>query len=166
MPNNTIRIAGIVNNSIVDGSGLRYVIFVQGCKHNCPGCHNPQTHDPDGGYDYSIDDVKEYLANDHLLSGITLSGGEPFLQTEKCAEIARYAKELGLNVWVYSGFTYENLLKDVNKIALLQYCDALVDGRFVLEEKDESLIFKGSRNQRIIDVQKSLESGSVVLWNI
>lgn len=166
MPNNTIRIAGIVNNSIVDGSGLRYVIFVQGCKHNCPGCHNPQTHDPDGGYDYPIDDIKEYLTSDHLLSGITLSGGEPFLQAEKCVEIARYAKEIGLNVWVYSGFTYENILKDANKIALLQYCDVLVDGRFVLEEKDESLVFKGSRNQRIIDVQKSLESGTVVLWDI
>lgn len=166
MPNDIIRIAGIVNNSIVDGSGLRYVVFVQGCKHNCPGCHNPQTHDPNGGYDYSIGDIKKYLASDHLLSGVTLSGGEPFLQAEKCAEIARYAKEIGLNVWVYSGFTYENILKDADKIALLQYCDVLVDGRFVLEEKDESLVFKGSRNQRIIDVQKSLESGTVVLWNI
>ena len=134
-----------------------------GCRHHCPNCHNPQTWDTEGGTLYSVEQLQQQIRDAQLQSGLTLSGGEPFLQVEPLLEIVRTAKEKQLNIWAYSGFTYEELLADERKKRLLVQLDVLVDGKFVNELKDYRLVFKGSRNQRIIDVQKSLQSGSVIL---
>ena len=139
------------------------VIWTQGCRHHCPNCHNPQTWDTEGGTLYSVEQLQQQIRDAQLQSGLTLSGGEPFLQVEPLLEIVRTAKEKQLNIWAYSGFTYEELLADERKKRLLVQLDVLVDGKFVNELKDYRLVFKGSRNQRIIDVQKSLQSGSVIL---
>lgn len=164
-----IRLASKVQkDSIVDGPGLRTVIWTQGCKHACPGCHNPQTHDMNGGFETTVDYIIEEIRNSHLQKGITLSGGEPFLQPVPLAKIAEEAQSLGLDVWCYSGFLYDWLIDERNpmhkeNMDLLRHIDVLVDGRFVLAKKDYRLKFRGSSNQRIIDVQKSLQAGSVCL---
>lgn len=161
-----IRIAGTVNDSIVDGPGLRYVVFVQGCSHHCPGCHNPETWDPNSGKEVDTHDlVREMLANP-LLSGLTLSGGEPFDQPEATASLALESKMNGMNVWCYTGYSWEELTKNgtQTKHALLCFVDVLVDGPFIQEQKSLELDYRGSRNQRLIDVQKSLDKGEVVLW--
>ena len=150
-----IRIAGLVNDSIVDGPGFRFAIFTQGCPHACPGCHNPQTHAFDGGQD------AQFRANP-LLDGITLTGGDPFCQPEPCAILARAAHESGLNVWAYTGYLYEETLKDAAMRALLNEVDVLIDGPFVLVERTLDMRFRGSKNQRVIDVPASLQSGEVI----
>lgn len=158
-----IKIAGIVKESIVDGPGFRASIFVQGCPHHCPGCHNPQTHDFEAGTWMETDEIIKPILNNILLDGITLSGGEPFCQAEACAEIARKAKASGLSVWSYSGYTYEQLLSGKQEwLELLKTIDVLVDGPFVMEKRTMDARFRGSSNQRLIDVQKSLNSGSVI----
>jgi anaerobic ribonucleoside-triphosphate reductase activating protein len=159
-----IRLAAdLQTDSIVDGEGVRTVLWTQGCPHNCKGCHNPGTHDFNGGalvdIDYIIDELKGLKGQD----GITLSGGDPMCQPLECLEIAKAVHKMGLNVWCYSGFTYEAILRNPNQMKLLKEVDVLVDGKFVLEEKSYDLYFKGSRNQRIIDVKKSLEEEKVVL---
>lgn len=152
-----IRIAGLVNDSIVDGPGFRFTVFTQGCPHACPGCHNPQTHAFDGGKDAETEEIIAKFQKNPLLDGITLSGGEPFCQSEACAEIAKAAKESGLNVWVYSGYTFETLISGKAEWkVLLNHADVLVDGRFELEQRTLELRFRGSKNQRLIDVQASL----------
>lgn len=158
-----IKIAGIVQESIVDGPGFRTAIFTQGCPHHCPGCHNPQTHDFDGGTWMETDEIIKPILNNILLDGITLSGGEPFCQAEACAEIARAARKSGLNVWSYSGYTYEQLIagKEEWKM-LLSELDVLVDGPFIMDKKTLDARFRGSSNQRLIDVQKSLQTGEIV----
>jgi len=162
-----IRIAGIVNDSIVDGPGFRLSVFTQGCIHGCPGCHNPKTHDFNGGYDIDTDAIILQAKENILLDGVTLSGGEPFCQSAACTEIARGAKRLGLNVWCYSGYTYEELLAgEDDQRALLQEIDVLVDGRFEIEKKTLNCRFRGSSNQRLIDVQASLKTGEVVLYDV
>lgn len=161
-----IRIAGTVNDSIVDGPGLRFTIFTQGCKHNCPGCHNPETHDFAGGHTEDTDElVKKFLKNP-LLSGITLSGGDPMEQPEACAYLAEKAHEKHLNVWTYTGYTWEALMNenDEKRMRLLNATDVLVDGPFILAQRSLELKFCGSKNQRLIDVKKSLNAGTVVLW--
>ena len=150
-------------DSFVDGPGIRMVLWTQGCPHHCEGCHNPQTHDPQKGTKFSIDALISQIQNEPLQSGLTLSGGEPFLQSEELIPIVKAAKAKGLSLWAYSGYTFEELLQDEKKRKLLELLDVLVDGRFVLALKDYRLKFKGSRNQRIIDVQESLQSGMVVL---
>ena len=157
-----IRISGLVNDSIVDGPGFRFAVFTQGCPHMCPGCHNPQTHDFGGGRDMDTAEIAEKFLANPLLDGITLTGGEPFRQPEACRILAEAAREAGLNVWAYSGYTYEEIQRNPAMRALLSKVDVLVDGRFVLAERSLSLRFRGSRNQRLIDVPKSLESGTVV----
>ena len=158
-----IRIAGLVNDSIVDGPGFRFTVFTQGCPHRCPGCHNPQTHDFAGGKDADTLEIIEKFSKNPLLDGITLSGGEPFCQSEACAEIARGAKKLGLNVWSYSGYTFEELISGKEEwLELLREIDVLVDGRFELEKRTLECRFRGSWNQRLIDVQASLEHGKAV----
>jgi anaerobic ribonucleoside-triphosphate reductase activating protein len=157
-----MRISGLVNDSIVDGPGFRFAVFAQGCPHHCPGCHNPQTHDFGGGRDMDTAEIIDKFLANPLLDGITLTGGEPFRQSEACLELAKAARGAGLNVWAYSGYTYEEILRDPAMRALLSQVDVLVDGRFVLAERSLSLRFRGSRNQRLIDVPKSLESGTVV----
>lgn len=163
----TVRIFGFADDSIVDGPGLRLSVFVQGCRHNCEGCHNPESHDINGGTVYKVDDIKKMIDENPLIDGITLSGGEPFLQARPLAEIARYAHEKGLNVMTYTGYTFEVLVKGADEkngwLGLLENSDLLVDGRFEIDKRSLELNFKGSSNQRIIDVKKSLSCGDAVL---
>jgi len=159
-----IRISGIVNDSVVDGHGLRLTVFTQGCPHHCPGCHNPQSHDFEGGREENTDDILDLVRDNFLLDGVTLSGGEPFAQAEACAEIAKATHELGLDVWCYSGYTFEILLNGAPAWRhLLENIDILVDGPFLLEQRTLDAKFRGSSNQRIIDVPASLDSGSIIL---
>ncbi len=156
-----IRIAGTVQDSIVDGPGLRYVVFVQGCPHNCEGCHNPETHDFKGGRFTDTEELFNECVSNPLTKGVTFSGGEPFCQAEALYELGKRLKEKGYHIMCYSGWTFEELLKKSEKEEyvkkLLDITDILVDGRFVLSERSLMLTFRGSRNQRIIDVQKSLK---------
>ena len=153
-----IRIAGTVDDSIVDGPGIRYTVFVQGCSHHCPGCHNPHTHDFAGGRVVDTEEIVAQLRGNPLLDGLTLSGGEPFEQPDACAELARQAHALGLNVWCYTGYMYEQLLAgDASRQALLSELDVLVDGPFLLAERSLDLLYRGSRNQRLIDVHTGRE---------
>lgn len=157
----TIRLAdaNLLTDSIVDGEGLRSVIWTQGCSHNCKGCHNPETHDFNKGIEVPIEDVKSKMKDLTLQDGITLSGGDPFFQAEACTEIAKYAKELKLNVWAYTGFLFEDLIKNEKTRELLKYIDVLVDGKFMIDKKSLNLKFRGSSNQRIVNVKKSLKDG-------
>lgn len=161
-----LSLSGVSGDSIVDGPGIRLTVFTQGCPHHCVGCHNPQTHDPNGGAWGDTEDILAAAAQNPLLDGITLSGGDPFQQPAPCAELARGAHRLGLNVWTYTGYTWEALWaeNDPERIALLCESDVLVDGPFLLAERSLELRFKGSKNQRTIDVKKSLAAGEVVLW--
>ena len=161
-----ISLSGVTGDSIVDGPGLRLTIFTQGCLHHCPGCHNPQTHDPEGGSWADTEDILAAAAENPLLDGITLSGGDPFLQPVPCLALAEGAHKIGLNVWTYTGYTWEALLEenDAEKLALLKETDVLVDGPFLLAERSLELRFCSSRNQRLIDVKKSLAEDKVVLW--
>lgn len=150
-----IRIAGIVEDSVVDGPGLRYTIFVQGCPHRCDGCHNPQTHDSGGGYETTTDELVKAIAKQKLISGITLSGGEPFMQAAACAKLAQEVKKLGkLDIVIYSGYYYKDLIamakNDPNIAALLDLCDILIDGPYEADKKSLKLPFRGSSNQSII----------------
>lgn len=157
------RLAGLVNDSIVDGPGLRLAVFAQGCPHHCPECHNPQSHDFDGGEWGDTAEILRIAEDNCLLDGITLTGGEPFCQPEACAELARGAHELGLNVWVYTGYLFENLLNGTDaQRELLKNADVLVDGPFLIAQKSMDVRFRGSKNQRLIDVQKSLNAGHAV----
>lgn len=160
-----MKIFGLVQDSIVDGPGFRFACFVQGCPHHCPGCHNPESHDPAGGKEMSVEEVARQLLGNPLTDGLTLSGGEPFAQPEACLELAQIAHSHGLNVWSYSGWTFEHLRDegtDAQK-ALLRELDVLVDGPFVLAERSLALSWRGSRNQRVVDVQASLTAGEVVV---
>ncbi len=159
-----IRLASdLQSDSIVDGEGIRTVIWTQGCSHNCPGCHNPGTHDFKGGFLTDTDEINKELSNLKAQTGITFSGGDPLFQVEACTEIAKHAKKIGMNVWCYTGFTFEELMKSKKNIEFLKYVDVLVDGKFIMAERSLNVDFRGSRNQRIIDVPASLEAGSVVL---
>ncbi len=160
-----IRIAGIVNDSIVDGPGFRFAVFTQGCPHRCPGCHNPQTHDFAGGRDADTGEILAQIRRNPLLDGLTLTGGEPFCQSAACLELAKGAHAAGLNVWSYSGYSFEELLRgDDDWRALLENIDVLVDGRFLIERRTLECRFRGSDNQRLIDVPKSLAAGRAIEW--
>ena len=163
----SIRISGITPESIVDGEGIRYVIFTQGCPHHCVGCHNPQTHSFDGGRLVLIEDILDDISKrKKWIDGITISGGEPFCQADQCSIIAERAQELGLTVWCYTGFSFEELYGRCDALELLQNLDVLVGGPFVLEDRSLDLDFRGSRNQRIIDVRTSLKEGVTILKKI
>lgn len=151
------------SDSIVDGEGIRTVIWTQGCPHHCPGCHNPSTHDFEGGFLVDVSEIEEELK--HLIGqdGITFSGGDPMYQPEACQILAQTAKSLGLTVWCYTGDTFEFVLQNPKKRAFLESIDVLVDGKFELENRSLDLKFKGSSNQRIIDVKRSLAENHVVL---
>ena len=163
-----IRIAGIVNDSIVDGRGIRMAVFTQGCPHHCPGCHNPQTHDFEGGTWDDTDRIFEMFAENPLLRGITFSGGEPFCQPKPLAELAKKVHGMKKDVTVYSGWTYEQLcaMQDPDVDALLQQCDVLVDGPFIEAQRDPELLFRGSANQRLIDMKKTRAAGSICLLQL
>lgn len=162
-----MRIADYIQDSIVDGPGLRFSLFTQGCPHHCEGCHNPGTHDPESGREIAVSEVIRIMLSNPLTDGVTLTGGEPFAQPADCAEIAAAAKDAGLNVWCYTGFSFERLLAsgDPDTGRLLSLCDVLADGPFMLSERTLDLKWRGSRNQRVIDVRRSLEAGEPVLYD-
>ncbi len=164
----TIRLAGIVRESIVDGPGFRFTVFCQGCPHHCPGCHNQQTHDFAGGKDVALSRILEEIDKNPLLSGVTFSGGEPFCQAGAFADLAEEVEKRGLDIVTFSGYTYEQLLEkaetDEDTARLLARTWLLIDGPFKKEEKDLTLAFRGSRNQRIIDLNATRKEGRLVLW--
>ena len=151
-----MRIAGIEPESTVDGTGIRFVIFFQGCPHKCPECHNQETWDDNGGMGIDVFDfnvmLEEEIKRNPMLNGITLSGGEPFIQSEAATAIAQKVKQHELTVWTYTGFTYESLIKNEQHRKLLLFTDVLVDGPYMKDLKDESLRFRGSSNQRILKI--------------
>jgi len=165
-PRDIIRAAGIVNASISDGPGLRLTVFAQGCERDCPGCHNPDTHDLNGGYDLNISDIVELYKQNKLLDGVTLSGGEPFLQPAALCALAREIKALGGNVVTYTGYTFEELLKKDDCRELLALTDILIDGPFELAQRTLELPFRGSANQRALDVVRSLAAGEAAEKNL
>jgi anaerobic ribonucleoside-triphosphate reductase activating protein len=160
-----LRICGIEPESIVDGKGFRYVIFTQGCPHHCPGCHNPQSHDFNGGRMADIEDLFREICENPLLRGVTFSGGEPFCQPKPLTRLAKMIHGKKLDLTVFTGYTYEELLmkRDPDIDALLEEADVLVDGPFLQEQKDLTLVFRGSRNQRVIDLKKTRLTGHLVL---
>lgn len=164
---NSIKVAGIVRESFVDGPGVRFTIFCQGCHHNCPNCHNPETHDFSKGYYVEISKLLEEIKKDPLISGVTFSGGEPFTQPGVFYDLAVKVHEIGLDVLTYTGYTYEELKRlgekneDIDK--LLRETDFLIDGKFMEEKKDLTLRFRGSSNQRYIDIKETIKKGKIVL---
>lgn len=160
MASKPLRVSGVVQESIVDGPGIRYVVFVQGCPHHCPGCHNPQTHPFEGGTLADLDEIVGQVAENPLLRGVTLSGGEPFCQPEPLCRLAGRIHALGKDVMVYSGYTLEQLLAmgaaQPAVLDLLYACDTLVDGPYLEAERDLTLPFRGSANQRILDLHQVL----------
>lgn len=160
----SMRLAGVIRESIVDGPGIRLVVFAQGCPHHCPGCQNPDTHDAGGGYESSIVNVMAEVVKNPLLSGVTISGGEPFLQAKAMAVLAEQVRTAGLTVVTYTGYSIEQILASGNDdfLALLKATDILVDGPFIEAEKDLLLKFRGSKNQRVLDVPASLTAGMAI----
>ena len=159
-----LRLAGVVEESIVDGPGLRFVVFTQGCPHHCPGCHNPETHSMSGGSLYDIAALLARYAENPLLSGITFSGGEPFLQARALCALAEGVHDLGGTVVCYTGFTYEALLARIDDPAigrLLTLSDLLIDGPYVAQLRDLELPWRGSSNQRLLDraARRNLAAG-------
>ena len=165
-PQTVLRVLDILEDTTVDGPGFRTSIYLAGCRHHCPGCHNPESWDENGGEELSVDDLMRVIVNDPF-AHVTLSGGDPLLQAEGCAELARMVKaETDKTIWCYTGYTWERLLAEsnVHAMSLLQNIDVLVDGPFIQSLRNADLLFRGSSNQRLIDVQKSLRSGEVVEW--
>lgn len=156
-----MKIIKIIDGTSVDGPGLRTSIYFSGCSHHCPGCQNPQTWDINAGNDTDIDDVlKTVIDNDF---DVTFSGGDPLFQVEEATELAKRIKHIGKNIWCYTGYTYEQILADSRLSQILPFIDVLVDGRFDINLRDISLRFRGSANQRLIDVHKS-QLGKIAIW--
>lgn len=151
-----IRISGIANDSVVDGPGIRLTVFTQGCPHKCLGCHNPDTHSYSGGKEIDTEEIIELIDKNPLLDGVTFSGGEPFLHVEALLIVADHVKKKGLNLIIYTGYLWEEIIKDENRLQLALYADILIDGKFILEERSLDLRFKGSKNQRAINPKESL----------
>lgn len=164
----TIKIAGVVKESIVDGPGIRYVIFTQGCPHKCPGCHNPQTHDINGGKDVAISKLVEDIKRNPLLKGVTISGGDPFVQAKAVSKLISQLDKKRYNIMVYTGYEYEELISMANSengfMELLENTDILIDGKFDITKKSEFIAFRGSTNQRAIDVKETLANDKIVLY--
>ena len=158
-----LNLAGIVGDSIVDGPGIRTTVFAQGCPHHCPGCHNPETWDFEGGTPIDEERILDIVASNPLCRGVTFSGGEPFAQAEGFAHLAQLLKARGYEVASYSGYTFEALMNGTaEQKTLLQTIDVLIDGPFLLEERTLEVPFRGSRNQRILNVSASLAAGCAV----
>ena len=163
-----MRLSGITTESITDGPGVRYVVYTQGCKHGCKNCHNPDTWDLDGGEEFTVREIINKVKRIRKkYKGITFSGGEPFLQADELVQVAIAAKQKGWDVVTFTGYLYEDLIKNVDDgvRALLGITDILVDGPFVDELRDTTLPFRGSSNQRIIDLAATREIGKMVLYN-
>lgn len=159
----TLYLAGFVGDSIVDGPGLRCTIFAQGCPHACPGCHNPATHAFTGGTACSTEELLEQIKKFPLCRAVTLSGGEPFSQAEAFIPLAQQLKQQGYHLAAYSGFTFEQLLHGSKaQQQLLALLDTLVDGKFILEQRNLQLRFRGSENQRILNISQSLAAQKAV----
>lgn len=156
-----IRLAAILNESLVNGPGIRRVLFSQGCSHNCEGCFSPHTHSYTDGVLIDMDEIIEDIRNNPMLRGVTFSGGDPWEQADKFAYIARTVKSFGLNVWCYTGYTFEYILENLNKRKgwhdLLNSIDVLIDGKYEVSRANARIRYRGSSNQRIIDVRESLE---------
>lgn len=164
-----MNISGINFESVVDGEGVRIVVFVSGCLHNCKGCHNPTSHSFEAGRPFTEelqDEIIDYINKTPFISGATISGGDPMYSAKAVAAFVRRLRTevKDISLWIYSGFRYENILQNSEMLDLLKLCDVLVDGEFILEQRDMTLSYKGSRNQRIIDIQKSLTQNEIVLW--
>lgn len=149
----------IIRDSIVDGVGLRSVVFVQGCNHNCKGCHNPSTHSFKKGVEIEVRDIVDEIDKDIINKAVTISGGDPMYQADSLLELVKRLKSKGYNIWVYTGFCLEEL--NGVQLEVLNYIDVLVDGRFEEEKKSMSLKFKGSSNQRLIDIQRYVNTGII-----
>lgn len=167
-----IRVADIYKESIVDGEGYRMAIFLQGCNHYCKGCHNPQTWDFNGGTEMAISDIID-MYNPDVMDGITLSGGDPFFQADKLQELFDYCKNKSVSLWAYTGFIFDEFLKYINNepcddritddmINMLKYTEVVIDGPFILEQRTVEALYRGSTNQRLIDVKKSLAENKVI----
>ncbi len=163
-----MRISGIIDESIVDGEGIRTAIFMQGCLHHCPGCHNPDTHALNGGKEMTLDEIEKRVINNVSIDGITLTGGDPFYQLEAMIDLLDMAKKHNLSTWVYTGYKYEELLNlgktDNRYLQILEKTDVLVDGPYIKELRDISLLFRGSSNQRVIDMKRTLENETVISY--
>lgn len=167
-PARTLRIYGLVSDSIVDGPGLRYAIFVQGCTHHCPGCHNPESQPSSGGTVYTIDELYAQIKANGLVNNVTFSGGEPFQQPKACAALAARLKHDGYGIWAYTGYLYEDLKRmEQHNPAIgdfLQHIDVLVDGPYKEALHSYDATWRGSTNQRLIDVPASLASNTTIEW--
>ena len=157
----SLRVAGVIEESIVDGPGIRFVLFLQGCRLRCPGCQNPQTWDFDGGTLVPSDEVLARIRENPLVHGVTFSGGEPFEQAEALLPLAKELKAQGYHLMAFSGFTLEQLVQKPECRVLLEQLDLLVDGPFIEAQKSLDLRFRGSRNQRILNMPSTRENG----WN-
>ena len=166
----TVRLAGIAYESLVNGPGMRRVFFAQGCKHKCKGCFNPETHSFEDGKIMDMDKLIKDVLDNPILKGVTFSGGDPIEQAHSFAYMAKAFKNSNLNIWCYTGYTFEKLLEvmkvDTAISELLNNIDVLVDGRFEINNKEEGLRFRGSTNQRIINVKESLNQNKVVIMNL
>lgn len=165
----TIRLSGIAYESLVNGPGIRRVFFSQGCNHNCKGCFNPETHDFSGGEEKNINELIEDVYKNPMIKGITFSGGDPFERAEEFAYMAKAFKKKNLNIWSYTGYTFEYIIDNLDERNgwkdLINNLDVLVDGRFEEDKAVEGLKFRGSTNQRIIDVKESLRTGNIIILN-
>lgn len=169
MDKKVVKLSGMINESLVNGPGMRRVFFAQGCKHNCKGCFNPETHKFEGGQEVEIDKLVEDIKKNPLLKGVTFSGGDPLEQGEAFGKIAEEVKKMNKNVWCYTGYTFEEIINNLDKNGwdkLIKNLDVLVDGKFEEAKKEEGLKYRGSSNQRIIDVPKSLEAKKVVEFKL
>lgn len=159
----TIKLAGIVEESFTDGSGIRFSIFTQGCKHHCKNCHNPETWSFDSGTEVDIQKIYDSILENPMLDGVTFTGGDPMYQAKACTALAKMIKDnTSLNIWCYTGFRYEELMYHPDMYEFMQYIDVLVDGEYKEEQRCLAEKFRGSKNQRIIDVKKSIETLTVV----
>lgn len=162
-----VRLAGVIYESLVNGPGIRRVYFAQGCRHNCDGCFNPETHDFNGGELMDMNELINDAISNPIINGITFSGGDPLEQAESFSYMAKEFKSKGLNIWCYTGYTFEQILekmkKDKDLKELISNVDVLVDGKFEINNKNKDLKFRGSSNQRIIDVKQSLEMGKCIV---
>jgi len=159
-----LRVLHVVEGTSVDGPGLRTSIYLAGCRHHCPGCHNPESWNMNGGEERTLDELMEIITYNE--APVTFSGGDPLAQAEPLAHLVeRIKRETGYNVWCYTGYTWEQVKQQPQLMKVVKQLDVLVDSPFLMAERDTKLRFRGSSNQRLIDVQRSLTTNAVILWN-